>query len=188
MAIRRPASSLLSTLSPWQRSLGKRKSLVAPLALSGMIPVLLSLLAYELPAFRGDGEGCGCNRAYDDAVPEAENVQDLQIGPIAYIDERGLLLDGRRMASVRDLQNGVGLEQLTQDLETLRRNWGVLHPREPFAGHLLVAAAAQVPYGQVRMVTQTAASAGYEEIDFVVRVREPGPRGVVSSYWTLMEQ
>ena len=187
MAIRSLGSSFLSTLRPWQRGSRGRKRLVAPLALAGLIPVLLSLLTYLLPTFSASGEVCGCTR-YGDTLPEASNVENLEIAPIAVIDERGLTLDGRRMASATELAEGTPLVQFVQDLETMHRNWNVLHPEEPFGRHLIVAAGAQVPYGQVRVVARAAASAGYDELDLLVREREPGPSGVVTSYWSLMEQ
>jgi biopolymer transport protein ExbD len=70
----------------------------------------------------------------------------------------------------------------------MHRNWSVLHPREPSSNHLVVAAGARVPYGQVRVVAQAAASAGYDEIDLLVRAREPGPSQTITSYWSLMER
>ncbi|MCB9593090.1 MAG: hypothetical protein H6719_10190 [Sandaracinaceae bacterium] len=59
------------------------------------------------------------------------------IGPSLAICSSGeVRLDGRTMRSVDDLR---------QDLGTLRRNWAILHPREPFVGQIRVWIGADAP-------------------------------------------
>ena len=69
-------------------------------------------------------------------VPElpdwvSESVcHDLGIAPVVVFHGERVTIDGRT----------VDRQGLTQDLDTLSRNWKVLHPREPFPGQLNVVA------------------------------------------------
>jgi biopolymer transport protein ExbD len=80
-------------------------------------------------------------------------------------------LDGRRMADTQTLAASAGLErieQLVQDLETLRRNWNILHPREPFPGTVIIQADRAIDFRVIKKVMFSAAQAGYSNISFAV--------------------
>jgi hypothetical protein len=50
-------------------------------------------------------------------------------------------LDGRRMADTPTLAADPKVERieaLVRDLETLKRNWAVLHPQVPFPGQVVL--------------------------------------------------
>lgn len=81
-------------------------------------------------------------------VPEVATCGELSAAPVLEIDARApgeAVLDGRRLDGA----------MLAQDLETLRRNWRMLHPNRPFPGTLLIVAdrsirpAALVPWLEV---------------------------------------
>jgi hypothetical protein len=156
VAVARP----LSSLSAWQRGARRRLPLTAPLALGGVIPVLLALLVYELPLFRAPS-GCLCGGPT--RLPVARHVRDLEIGPVLTLHP-GLVTMDNRFVGAPDGD----LSALAEDLVTLRRNWRVLHPEEPFAGRVLVEADRRLPYGDLRRVVRVAHAAGYPNVLFVV--------------------
>jgi biopolymer transport protein ExbD len=80
-------------------------------------------------------------------------------------------LDGRRMADTPTLTATAGVERiepLIQDLETLQRNWNILHPREPFPGTVIIQADREIDFRVIKKVMFSAAQAGYTNISFAV--------------------
>ena len=80
----------------------------------------------------------GCGALYDGAspdgsaqqasitLPNAAHVEALELAPIIAIDDRVVTLDGARVADTQTLASSPQverIEQLVQQLETLRRNW-----------------------------------------------------------------
>ena len=76
-----------------------------------------------------------------------------------------LALERMRGCRVRALER---IEQLVQDLETLKRNWSILHPQQPFAGTVIIMADKNTDYRVVKKVMFSAAQAGYSNISFAV--------------------
>jgi biopolymer transport protein ExbD len=104
-------------------------------------------------------------------MPEAANTIDLEIAPIIAIDPQVVTLDNRRMADTQSLAATPQLErieQLVQDLETLKRNWGMLHPNDPFQGMVILQADQNVDFRVVKKVMFSAAQAGYTNVSFAV--------------------
>ena len=60
------------------------------------------------------------------------------------------------------------IEQLIQDLETLKRNWSILHPQEPFPGRVIVQADQQVDFRVIKKIMFSCAQAGYGNVHFAV--------------------
>jgi biopolymer transport protein ExbD len=90
------------------------------------------------------------------------------------INRQVVMLDGRRMADTASLASTAELtriEQLVQDLETLRRNWTILHPSQPFPGTVIIQADVNTDYRVVKKVMFSTAQAGYANISFAVNAR-----------------
>ena len=60
------------------------------------------------------------------------------------------------------------MEQLIQDLETLKRNWSILHPTDPFAGTVILQADGSIDFRVIKKVMFSCAQAGYANISFAV--------------------
>jgi biopolymer transport protein ExbD len=63
------------------------------------------------------------------------------------------------------------MEQLIQDLETLKRNWTILHPQQPFRGECIIQADRSIDFRVIKKVMFSAAQAGYSNINFAVNRR-----------------
>lgn len=148
---------------------GGRKGVDAAIALIPFIDFLLVVTIFLLISFSASGELLA--QRPNLVMPTAANTVDLEIAPIIAIDADVVTLDNRRMADTQTLASSPQLErieQLVQDLETMRRNWAVLHPREQFSGTVILQADRNVDFRVVKKVMFSAAQAGYTNISFAV--------------------
>lgn len=148
---------------------GGRKSVDQNIPLVPFIDFLITLVVFLLSSFSASGELL--SQRPNLVMPNAANAIDLEIAPIVAIDGRVITLDGRRMADTQTLAATPGLErieQLVTDLETLRRNWSILHARDPFPGTVIVQADRGIDFRVIKKVMFSAAQAGYTNISFAV--------------------
>jgi biopolymer transport protein ExbD len=141
---------------------GGRKALDANIPLVPFIDFLITLVVFLLSSFSASGELIAQRAGL--TMPSATNAVELELAPI-------VTLDGRRMADTQTLAASAGLErieQLVQDLETLRRNWNILHPREPFPGTVIIQADRAIDFRVIKKIMFSAAQAGYSNISFAV--------------------
>lgn len=131
--------------------------------------VALALVLYSIPFFRPTGEVFGGHRG---ELPEAVHGRDLELGPILRVTGAHVDLDGHPLGRIDEERTR---DALTETLAIHRRNWAILHPREPFPGVLLVAADRDTEYGPLRSLGISAASAGYSQLSFVVLTPDPIP-------------
>ena len=173
MAIHRPGAVLLRNVPlPFVRARaagGGRKALDAQIPLVPFIDFLIVLVVFLLSSFDASGE-----LPVAMALPEAEHASALDIAPVIAIDARSVTLDGRRVAdtaSLTERSERVRIEPLVDDLETLRANWRVLHPNEPFPAAVVLSADRSIDYRVIQHVMFTAAQAGYGNIRLAVSER-----------------
>jgi biopolymer transport protein ExbD len=138
---------------------GGRKGVDVAIALIPFIDFLITLVVFLLMSFSASGELLA--QRPNLVMPEAANTIDLQI----------VTLDNRRMADTQSLAATPQLErieQLVQDLETMKRNWGMLHPNDPFDGMVILQADKGVDFRVIKKVMFSAAQAGYTNVSFAV--------------------
>lgn len=148
---------------------GARKSMNTEIPLIPFIDFLITLVVFLLSSFSASGELL--SQRPNLVMPNASNAVDLELAPIVAIDSRVVTLDGRRMADTPTLAASAGLERidaLVNDLETMHRNWSILHPRDPFPGTVIIQADRDVDMRVVKKVMFSAAQAGYANISFAV--------------------
>jgi biopolymer transport protein ExbD len=149
-----------------------RKSVDSEIPLIPFIDFLIVLVVFLLSQF---GQQVVA-QTQDDLLrlPDGVNTNTLEEAPIISINRQVVMLDGRRMADTASLASTAELtriEQLVQDLETLRRNWAILHPSQPFPGTVIIQADVNTDYRVVKKVMFSAAQAGYANISFAVNAR-----------------
>lgn len=148
---------------------GARKSVDTSIPLVPFIDFLITLVVFLLSSFSASGELL--SQRPNLVMPNASHAVDLELAPIVAIDSRVVTLDGRRMADTPTLSATAGVERiepLIQDLETLQRNWNILHPTEPFPGTVIIQADREIDFRVVKKVMFSAAQAGYTNISFAV--------------------
>jgi biopolymer transport protein ExbD len=149
-----------------------RKPVDVAITLVPFIDFLIVLVVFLLTSFSATGELLA--QQPNLRMPDASNVAQLEIAPIIAINPQVITLDGRRMADTNSLAASPQIErieQLIQDLETLKRNWSILHPAEPFPGAVIVQADRSIDFRVIKKVMFSAAQAGYSNISFAVNRR-----------------
>lgn len=154
---------------------GGRKAMDHEIPLVPFIDFLITLVVFLLTSFSASGELLA--QQPNLKMPDAKNAVDLEIQPIIAINPDVITLDGRRMADTRTLAADARVERMEQligDLETLKRNWSILHPTAPFAGTVILQADKSIDFRVIKKVMFSAAQAGYANISFAVnRKGEP---------------
>ncbi len=148
---------------------GAQKSVNAEIPLIPFIDFLVVLVVFLLITFSATGELLAQKPSI--TMPKAQNVIDIEIQPVIAIDATVITLDGRRMADTATLAADPKVERmenLIQDLETLRRNWAILHPQESFGGVVILQADVAIDFRVIKKVMFSCAQAGYPNIAFAV--------------------
>ena len=100
----------------------------------------------------------------------ARRVGDILTVNIA-IDDRAVTLDGTRVADSATLAANADvsrIEQLIQNLNTVKQNWQVLHPGQEFPGMVIIQADVNVDFRVIKKVMFSIAQAGFPNISFAV--------------------
>jgi biopolymer transport protein ExbD len=145
------------------------KAVDVSIPLVPFIDFLIVLVVFLLMSFSASGELLA--QKANLKMPKATNVVDIENSPVIAVDPVVITLDGRRMADTATLAADPKverIEQLIQDLETLKRNWSILHPQEPFPGQVIVQADVSIDYRVIKKLMFSAAQAGYANISFAV--------------------
>ena len=148
---------------------GGKKSVDSEIPLVPFIDFLVTLVVFLLTSFSASGELLA--QQPNLKMPDAKNVVDLEIQPVISINPDVVTLDGRRIADTRTLAADARverMEQMIQELETLKHNWTILHPSEPFAGVVILQADRSIDFRVIKKVMFSCAQAGYANVSFAV--------------------
>ncbi len=148
-----------------------RKPVDTSITLLPLLDILLIVVVMLLMVFSASGEVYPS--ALDLELPRARHGDDLQMAPIIRIDGAQVTLDGHSVADTNALLSTSRVQRidaLVEGLATARRNWGMLHPREPFPGRVMLEADRKVDFRAVRKVLFSAAQAGCSNVSLVVLV------------------
>jgi biopolymer transport protein ExbD len=146
-----------------------RKATNVDIPLIPFIDFLIVLVVFLLISFSASGELLAQKPNLQ--MPKAQNVVNLEISPVIAIDTIVVTLDGRRMADTATLAADPKverIEQMIQDLETLKRNWSILHPQQPFPGQVIMQADVSIDFRVIKKIMFSAAQAGYPNVSFAV--------------------
>jgi biopolymer transport protein ExbD len=145
------------------------KAVDVSIPLVPFIDFLIVLVVFLLISFSASGELLA--QKANLKMPKASNVVDIDVSPVIAVDPVVITLDGRRMADTATLAADPKverIEQLIQDLETLKRNWSILHPQEPFPGQVILQADVSIDYRVIKKLMFSTAQAGYANVSFAV--------------------
>jgi biopolymer transport protein ExbD len=181
MPIRAPASHLYSsvTLDAAKAKLthADRKSVYEALNLVAYIDMMTMLVIFLLMSFSASGEMLFISKNI--VLPDAQNWSDLERAPIIGLTREVVTLDGVQVASADDLtkDSATGdakISELHDRLVTLKNNYKLLHPTEPFNGITIIQADKGVEFKALKKVMYSAATAGYNNVNFAVKQKAVG--------------
>jgi len=181
MPIRAPHSHLYGSVSldAIKKRLGHvgRKSVYEALNLVAYIDMMTMLVIFLLMSFSASGEFLFIQKNI--VMPEAQNWTDLERAPVIGVSKEVVTLNGAQVASGDDLakDSATGDAKITElhdQLVTLKNNYKLLHPTEQFNGIAIVQADKGVEFKALKKVMYSAATAGYNNVNFAVKTRTKG--------------
>ena len=152
---------------------GGSKSVNHEIPLIPFIDFLIVLVVFLLASFSATGELLA--QKPNLTMPDAVNAIRLEIAPVIAIDSIVVTLDGRRIADTQSLAGDAKMERiepLIENLQTLQRNWSMLHPQEPFPGMVVMQADKKTDYRVIKKIMFSASQAGYANVSFAVNKRD----------------
>lgn len=152
---------------------GGSKSVNHEIPLIPFIDFLIVLVVFLLASFSATGELLA--QKPNLTMPEAINATRLEIAPIISIDPVVVALDGRRIADTQSLASDAKMtriEPLIENLQTVKRNWSMLHPQEPFPGMVVMQADKKIDYRVIKKIMFSASQAGFANVSFAVNKRK----------------
>jgi biopolymer transport protein ExbD len=148
-----------------------RKSGYAELYLTSLVDMFMILVVFLLETFSATGEIAFVQKNI--VLPEAINWKDLERAPIIGVSSDVVTLDGQPEAQAEDLQKtdtaDWKITKLHDDLVTLKNNYKMIHPNEPFNGTAIVQAHKDIDFKILKKVMYSAAVAGYNNLNFAVQ-------------------
>jgi len=178
MPIRAPHPHLYGSISleATKSKLGHvgRKSVYEALNLVAYIDMMTMLVIFLLMSFSASGELLFIQKNI--VMPEAQNWTDLERAPVIGVSKEVVTLNGAQVASGDDLakDSATGDAKITElhdQLVTLKNNYKLLHPTEQFPGIAIVQADKGVEFKALKKVMYSAATAGYNNVNFAVKLR-----------------
>ena len=155
---------------------GGKKSIYAELNLTSMVDMLTILVVFLLQTFSASGELLVVSKNI--VLPEATNFKDLERAPVVGVSKEAVTLDGSPVADAEELnkENTVDwkITDLHDKLVTLKNNYRLLHPSDPFNGTVIVQADKNVDFKVVKKVMYSCAVAGYNNVNFAVQGHTKG--------------
>ncbi len=157
---------------------GKR-NLSADLNLTSLVDMLTILVVFLLQLFSASGELLTIQKNIK--LPDAKNFKDLEGAPIIAVSMDSVTLDGRVVASADQLKKDESADwkivDLHDQLVTLKNNFKLLHPSDPFNGMVNVQADKAVDFKVIKKVMYTCGQAGYQNVNFAVQQKSNNPGG-----------
>ena len=158
-----------------------RKSVYEALNLVAYIDMMTMLVIFLLMSFSATGEILFVQKNI--VLPDAQNWTDLERAPVIGVTKDVVTLNGSQVASgdelAKDSATGdAKITELHDQLVTLKNNYKLLHPTEPFNGIVIIQADKGVEFKILKKVMYSAATAGYNNVNFAVKsktVKSDGP-------------
>ena len=150
---------------------GGKRNMSAELNLTSLVDMLTILVVFLLQLFSASGELLTIQKNIK--LPDAKNFKDLEGAPIIAVSADSITLDGRVVASTEQLKKDESADwkivDLHDQLVTLKNNFKLLHPSDPFTGMVNVQADKAVDFKVIKKVMYTCGQAGYANVNFAVQ-------------------
>jgi biopolymer transport protein ExbD len=149
---------------------GGHRGVAASLNLTSMIDYLVTVVIFLLMSFSASGETPMDKNV---TLPSAQNASDMVTAPIVAVNGKQILVDGKPIGSTQNVEESgrvnPRIDELYTVLKTLKDDWKKLNPgKGEHPGVVLLQIDKGVKALVVKSVFQTAASAGYPNVGFMV--------------------
>jgi biopolymer transport protein ExbD len=157
-----------------------RKSVNEALNLVAYIDMMTMLVIFLLMSFSATGEILFIQKNI--VMPDAQNWTAMERAPVVGLSKDVVTLDGNQVASADELtkDSATGdakISELYEKLIILKNNYKLLHPTDPFNGIVIIQADKGVEFKALKKVMYSAATAGYNNVNFAVKTKAKGGGG-----------
>lgn len=158
-----------------------KKSIYADLLMTPLVDMFVIIVLFLIANFSATGEIL--NMSKDIQLPSAANVEEMQLAPVVLVSSEQVSVDGTIIGRVNDLvaEDYLNIPNLEEKLrEMKRRNEDLLEKAnngEKFKGQLNIQAHKEVTFKIIKKVMFTAATAGFENINFATLNSGTGDTG-----------
>jgi biopolymer transport protein ExbD len=149
-----------------------RRAVNADLNVVPMVDMMTMLVIFLLQQFSATGEVLYMQK--DIKLPEAAHGQSIEVAPVIAISADQVVVGGKKVADVRDLEGDqaiLNIQPLEERLRDDKKRWDFIHQNDPdrekaWKGDVNIQADVKVPFRILKRVMFSAAQAGYYNINF----------------------
>lgn len=160
-----------------EAGLGK-KSIFADLLITPLVDMFVIIVLFLIANFSATGEILMMTK--DVQLPEAKNVQDVQMVPVVMVSNDEIVVDGSSIVRLADIDSSeyLNIPQLEEKLRELKKKTEDLHAMagdaEGFKGDINIQGHKEVQFKFIKKVMFSCATAGYGNINFAVMSKGDG--------------
>jgi biopolymer transport protein ExbD len=150
-----------------------KKSIYADLLITPLVDMFVIIVLFLIANFSATGEVLMMTK--DIQLPEAANVQDVQMVPVVMVSKDQVMVSGAVVARVEDLgrDDYLNIPQLEEKLREMKKQYEDLHAMAKddangFKGDVNIQGHKDVPFKVIKRVMFSCATAGYNNINFAV--------------------
>ncbi|MBX5483979.1 MAG: biopolymer transporter ExbD [Myxococcaceae bacterium] len=149
-----------------------KKSTFADLLITPMVDMFVIIVLFLIANFSATGEILMMTK--DIQLPEAKNVQEVQMVPVVMVSNEEVVVDGASVVRLADIEGAeyLNIPQLEEKLRELKKKTEDLHSMagdtEGFKGDINIQGHKEVPFKYIKKIMFSCTTAGYGNINFAV--------------------
>lgn len=159
-----------------------KKSGYADLLITPLVDMFVIIVLFLIANFSATGDVLMMTK--DIQLPEAVNVQEVQMVPVVMVSNEQVLIDGSVIGRVEDLsrEEYLNIPALEEKLRDMKKQYEDLHRMAKdteggFKGDVNIQANKDVQFKIIKRVMFSCATAGYSNINFAVLTAGGGKDG-----------
>lgn len=149
-----------------------KKGMFADLMVTPLVDMFVIIVLFLIANFSATGEIL--NMTKDVQLPEAKNVEEVQMAPVVLVSGEEIIVDGTSVARLVDIEGAeyLNIPALEEKLRELKKKTEDLHSMagdsEGFKGDVNIQGHKSVQFKYIKKVMFSCATAGYGNINFAV--------------------
>lgn len=149
-----------------------KKSIFADLLITPLVDMFVIIVLFLIANFSATGEILMMTK--DIQLPEAKNVQEVQMVPVVMVSNEEIVVDGTSVTRLADIDGAeyLNIPALEEKLRELKKKTEDLHSMagdaDGFKGDINIQGNKEVQFKYIKKVMFSCASAGYGNINFAV--------------------
>ena len=162
-----------------------KKVTYADLLITPLVDMFVIIVLFLIANFSATGEVL--NMTHDIVLPEAFNVQEIEMAPVVMVSNTDIIVSGTAIGRVEDLTKDeyLNIPALEEKLREMKKQYEDLHAlakdtEGSFKGDVNIQAHKDVQFKVIKRILYSCATAGYSNLNFAV-MQKGGPGGEPSA-------